>query len=385
MTRQRVPWVVAVLDIAVFLFLSIRPIDGGVAAVLLYAAGIASFTLVGALLMTRVPTNPIGALLLAAGTSLVASITIGMYADVGATQVPPWPGAAFARLIGDVSFIYPFVIALVGVPLVFPDGRLPSPRYRWVVLITVALMVVWTILGTVFSDLVIATLPALAVLRPVVGVAETFVLGATLVTFGAAALANLVRFRRGGIVERQQIKWLAADVGVAALVVPLALILTDPAPDVANALSSVAILALFTLPVVIAIAILRYRLYEIDRIISRTIGWAIVTGVLVAVFAGGVIVLQAVLAPFTNENTLAVAASTLVAFALFQPVRRRVQRAVDRRFDRARYDGQRTVEAFAGRVRGRGDLDGLEADVTATVVRALRPTTMAIWLRPGRP
>ena len=381
MTRRRVPWMVAVLDIALFLALSIRPIDGGIAAVLLYAAGIASFTLVGALLMTRVPTNPIGALLLAAGTTLVASITIGTYADVGATQLPPWPGAMFARLVGDVSFIYPFVIALIGVPLLFPDGRLPSRRYRWVVLITVAFMVVWTILGTVFSSSVVGMVPALAALQPVVTIAETFVLLGTLVSFGAAALAIVIRYRRGGTVERQQIKWLAADVAVAAFVLPLGLVLTDVALDVADALSSIAIFALFTLPVVIGVAILRYRLYDIDRIISRTIGWALVTGLLVAVFAGGVIVLQAVLSPFTNEDTLAVAASTLFAFALFQPVRGRVQRAVDRRFDRARYDGERVVASFAGRLRDQVDLGTLEAEIARVAHETVKPDTVAVWLR----
>ena len=113
---------------------------------------------------------------------------------------------------------------------------------------------------------------------------------------------------------------------------------------------------ILAMPITIGIAILRYRLYEIDRLISRTIGWALVTGILVAVFALLVVALQAALTPVTDESTLAVAASTLVAFALFQPLRRRVQRAVDRRFDRARYDGQRTTAVFADRVRNEVDL-----------------------------
>ena len=139
--------------------------------------------------------------------------------------------------------------------------------------------------------------------------------------------------------------------------------------------------SLIALPIAIAIAILRYRLYEIDRLVSRTIGWAVVTGILVAVFAGLVVALQTVLAPVTNENTLAVAASTLVALALFQPVRRRVQRVVDRRFDRARYDGQDLTERFGARVRDEVDLPKLRDALVATVEAAVRPAGAGLWLR----
>ncbi len=125
------------------------------------------------------------------------------------------------------------------------------------------------------------------------------------------------------------------------------------------------------------IAILRYRLYEIDRVVSRTIAWAIVTGVLVAVFAGLVVTLQSAIAPLTRENTLAVAASTLVAAALFQPLRRRVQHAVDRRFDRARDDGQRTVDAFAEHLRNEVDLGTIRTFLATTADAAARPRARA--------
>ncbi len=138
------------------------------------------------------------------------------------------------------------------------------------------------------------------------------------------------------------------------------------------------------IPVAIGVAILRYRLYEIDRLVSRTIGWALVTAVLVGVFATLVVTLQTVFAQLANESSLAVAASTLVAFALFQPVRRRVQRAVDRRFDRARYDGQRTVDAFAERLRNEVDLAALRSSLAATANDAVRPGRSRVWLRGGR-
>ncbi len=138
---------------------------------------------------------------------------------------------------------------------------------------------------------------------------------------------------------------------------------------------------LLATPVAIGIAILRYRLYEIDRLISRTIGWAAVTGILAAVFVVLVVTLQALLTPITDESTIAVAASTLVAFALFQPLRRRVQHAVDRRFDRARYDGERVSAAFAERLRDQVDLVGLERDLGSTVSAALSPASTVVWLR----
>ena len=137
----------------------------------------------------------------------------------------------------------------------------------------------------------------------------------------------------------------------------------------------VSYVGILAMPIAIGIAVTRYRLYEIDRLISRTIGWALVTGVLVLVFAGTVVGLQAILARITQGETLAVAASTLVAFALFQPVRRRVQTAVDRRFDRARYDGDRTAAAFTERLREQVDLAGLEADIAGVVDTALRPSS----------
>ena len=380
MRRARIAWTIAALDLVVYLVSSLHPSDGGVAGVILYAVGLASFTGVGALLCTRVPENPIGVLLLAAGTVLVTAIAMGTYSDVGRLQVPPWPGWEPAKIVGDVTFMYPFVIAFIGVPLVFPDGRLLSPRFRWVVRTAIADMVVWTLLGVLFVNGSTPRVPGIAFLAPIADILQPFVLIATLMSFGGAVAAVWLRFRRGDAVQRHQVKWLAADVALAAILLPLSLTLTDSSPELASTLSGLAIIAMFALPIVIAIAVLRYRLYEIDRIISRTLGWAIVTGVLVAVFAGAVVLLQAVLAPFTNENTLAVAASTLIAFALFQPLRRRVQRAVDRRFDRARYDGQRIVDAFATRVRNDVDLGSLRSSLAATADQAVRPASASVWL-----
>jgi hypothetical protein len=195
-----------------------------------------------------------------------------------------------------------------------------------------------------------------------------------------AVAAVVVRFRRARGIERQQLKWfVAANVLFAVLMLASFL---DGATE-PTVFDIGAFVSLSFPPLAIGIAVLRYRLYEIDRIISRTLGWAIVTGILVAVFAGHVVGLQALLAGFTQGQTLAVAGSTLVAFALFQPVRRRVQRAVDRRFDRARYDGERIAQAFAARLRGEVDLDAAQTALASTAASALQPSSAGVWLRRG--
>ena len=224
--------------------------------------------------------------------------------------------------------------------------------------------------------------PALAPWLPTINAISTLT---ALPAFVGAFAAVAVRFRRGTSVERQQIKWLLAVALVAAVSFPFAFIagMLFADPLVANVGIYVGFAALIALPLAIGVAILRYRLYEIDRLVSRTIGWAIVTGVLGVVFVGLVVTLQAVLAPVTQENTLAVAASTLVAFGLFQPLRRRVQRAVDRRFDRARYDGQLTVDAFAERLRNEVDLTTIRSSLATTADVAVRPATASVWLTDG--
>ncbi len=202
------------------------------------------------------------------------------------------------------------------------------------------------------------------------------------VVFVVGVVGLLIRWRRSVGLIRLQYRWLVAAIVLVAIantawaVATLALSMDTNGP----AFSAV-VIAYVCVPAAIGIAVVRYRLYEIDRIISRTIGWALVTGLLVAVFIGGVLALQALLTDVTQGQTLAVAASTLVAFALFQPVRRRVQRAVDRRFDRARYDGERTTAAFAERLRDEVDLVTLAAELQGTVGAAVRPTISSLWLR----
>jgi hypothetical protein len=363
---------------------------GGVWRVAFVALGadVLAFASVGAILALRRPGNVVGLVLLASGPLIVATFC-GFLFGARLTEVsgPDDPLAVLASFVGSLT-IYATVIVVVPVlALVFPDGRLPGRRWRWPVAATAGALVVGKIMALPRPgplNVGLANNPF--GLQGAAWVEPVSTIGGTLsaLTLPAALLlavaAVAVRFRRAGHVEREQLKWfLAANAVVVTL---LLLITSDPAPDT-TWLDVLGMASLSLPPIAVGIAIMRYRLFEIDRIISRTIGWAVVTGVLVTVFAGAVVGLQAILAGFTQGQTLAVAGSTLVAFALFQPLRRRVQSAVDRRFDRARYDAQRTVDAFAEHLRNEVDLTTLRAALVATTADAVRPVNATVWLRAG--
>jgi hypothetical protein len=201
---------------------------------------------------------------------------------------------------------------------------------------------------------------------------------AMVVAIALAIAAVVVRWRRGTQVERAQLKWLLAPLTLG--MVSFGFAFGSSYTDLADLVSFISTILV---PVAIGIAVLRYRLYEIDRLISRTLSWALVSGALVVVFATAVVMLQAVLAGVTQGQTLAVAASTLVAAALFQPLRARVQRIVDRRFDRARYDAERTADRFAEDVRNEVDLGALRTGLVAVAIEAVRPGGAGVWLRPA--
>ena len=362
MNRGRIAWLVAIADILVLAVL-LAVTETPWYAALLFLAGVASYAGVGALLLSRVPGNPVGVLLSTIGTAVVLNVSLTFIGALGQAQSPPWPWASWVTSLASALFIVPLTLGVVGVPLVFPDGRLPSSRYRWIVALMVAALAAWLIgaVSGIHLDLV--------------------VLVALPVAFVGGSLATINRFRRGGPAPRAQIKWLASIVVVAAATALAGLFLNESQPELSSALMVTAVITLGAMPIAIGIAVLRYRLYEIDRIISRTIGWAIVTSGLLGVFAVLVVGLQTLLDGVTQGDTLPVAISTLVAAALFQPIRRRVQHAVDRRFDRTRYDGELTAAAFAERLRDRTDLAGLEQDLQLVADASVRPAAVDIWLR----
>ena len=284
---------------------------------------------------------------------------------------------------------------LSGLAIVFPTGRLPVGRWRRPAKLLLLVMGGITLSAAIWPVLEVQPagldhqirMPNPLRLLPVgpLDDAPSPPAGPFLLIFAmliASIVSMLVRFVRSSGVERLQLRWLVTGLSSVAAAVPVGFILFALFGRAIEGLAWLPAMVAFTMPpIAIGIAVLRYRLYEIDRIISRTIGWAVVTGSLLAVFGGVVVGLQAVFAGVTQGQTLAVAASTLVAFALFQPLRRRVQAVVDRRFDRARVDADRTASAFADRLRDQVDLDGVEADIAGTIEAALRPSSTGIWIR----
>ena len=347
-------------------------------------------SVVGGIIEWRRPGHTIGRLLMLSGplyglaaAGWMAVAPLQPFVDAQVYQVVNWAGALLS---------YP-AVALIGgwVPLLFPTGTLPGPRWR----APVALLIVLSGIGLVawavrpgplapgaddFSPIVFDAWPTF--LQPFVDAIPLEM--AALLALAAAAM--ITRFRRGDRVARLQIRWFGAAIalfgtGIVLLVIELA-VRTAQGALLSNLVFQAGLLAM---PIAIGIAVTRYRLYEIDRIISRTIGWGVVTGILGAVFVGTIVGLQAILVDVTQAQTLSVAASTLVAFVLFQPLRRRVQSAVDHRFNRARYDAERTAAAFAERQRDQVNIAGLKVDIAGTIDSALSPRTVGVWIRPSGP
>ena len=329
----------------------------------------------GFVLASRRPGNRIGWLALAAGLTLGLRSFADQYEQRALVAAPgSWPAGPAALWVSEWIWLISLALAAF-LFLLFPTGRLRSRRWRpaaWFVgavfaLSTAAVMAgaarEWAHPSASFGQLV--SPPTLAAM--VIGFL------AALVVSGSAIV---VRFARSTGEERLQLKWFAAA-AVLVVVTFIALILTNSNSVAAVILNN---LALLSLDVAIAIAVLKYRLFEIDRIISRTLAYTIVTGLLVGLYAGLVLLATEVL---SFSSSVAVAASTLAAAALFSPLRRRVQRAVDRRFNRARYDAHEMVAAFAVRLKDTVDPDDVQADLANVVQRALEPAHASLWMNNG--
>jgi len=344
---------------------------------------------VGLVVVRHQPRNPIGWLLAGEAIFMLANIGAGSYAQLVYDQ-----GVHALSFAGLPALILSqlFSVSLTGFPpviLLFPDGRLPSRRWRPVLAAYLAIAVV-TVLVVAIAVLQVAighhvVLQADGNLASL-GHGRTawagLVMAVFLLSAGAFWLAAVVRqalsWRRlkrageAGEERRQQLQWLASGAAVCG-------VLGISAVSTNSSIWEVLILGFAALPLSIGVGILKYRLYEIDRIISRTLAYAIVTGLLVGVYAGLVLLSTHVL---TIHGTVAVAASTLAAAALFSPLRRRVQHVVDRRFNRARYDADQTIAAFAAHLKDAVDLDSVRTDLTAVVHRALEPAHVSLWLTP---
>jgi len=387
----------------VLLGLNARHIDGGrMFAVVVLALAAVAYAGAGRVITARLPGNAIGWLLGLVGLSVATATFTEQYALYGlvtARGSVPAVGAA-AALAGATG---PLTIALLfPLILLFPNGRLPSRRWRPVLWAMIIVLLGWAsqlfqagtkITGGLTNalDADHADYPNPIGVLPRHGLYSDFliVIFALGIVTGALVLASVFVRRRGAGPElRKQLAWLGY-VGVLTAVWVIAQILNGllAPPAVSNGWLGTTIWGFMELtplagiPAAVAVAVLKYRLYEIDKIISRTLAYAIVTGLLVGVYTGLVLLATEVL---RSRTPVAVAAATLVAAALFTPLRSRVQRLVDRRFNRTRYDADRTVAAFAARLKDAVDQDAVRADLLGVVQRSLEPTHAAVWVRPHR-
>ena len=343
------------------------------------------FATIGLVLTLRRPANPIGWLYAAAGLAWTLYIPWDPWIDqLQRTDRPRPPVAHLAALAGDSLWAIGLTLAVTLPLLLLPDGRLRSRRWRPVLAAPVAGTTAELVGWGLCPDPLTQTLKPVPKPFPLHGPAGTVAttvssagLGVLFACIPLAALCAVLRFRSSHGTERQQLRWVAAG-AVGAAVGPLLLVPLDisgllPTGDLFS------IPLLLSLPLAIAVAVLRYRLWDLDRLISRTVTYALVTALLVVPY---LLILPAATRLAQGSGSLAVAAATLAAAALFQPLRRRVQDLVDRRFNRRRHDAARTVDGFALRLRDQVDLDMLHGELLAVVDQTMQPTQASLWLRP---
>jgi hypothetical protein len=362
---------------------------GGATMVGYLLAGLA-WASVGALLVIRRPDNAVGWVMVPVGVGYVlsqVSVALAFALAAGGTA----QSAYLAQIAGWVTILLQLVsVFQVAIGFIFPGGRAQSSRWAGF------MRIFWVFAGVV----VVISLTQPGPLQLIPALENPFGFGPDLrggrqisplivafivVVFATLLVSMVTRYRAADRVERQQLKWFVLALGLSAIGLGVALseaiVIDRPANPIGL---TVFVFAGALVPMAIGIAILRYRLYEIDRIVSRTIAYGIVSGVLAIVFGSVVVTLSAALATFAQGQTIAVAASTLAAFAIFQPVLRRVRIGIDRRFDRTRYDAERTITKFSDRLRDEIDLAHLSRDLDATIRDAIAPQSFGIWLREGR-
>ncbi len=353
---------------------------GGAAALL--------FALVGSFIVRAEARNAIGWIFLGSGVLLAAVVAEFGYVDVAQTRADSLPAADWVEWVGSWSFLLPVFIAPAIVAQIFPDGRPLPGRWRWLLWITVATAVESVIASALDPTALDAHRLPFGLPEGIGDAAERLndagglVLAPAIFTASLAAL--VVRFRRSRGVERQQMKWLAFAGAVPVSAFTLSFLISPFFDEglLVDVVFIIGFTGLMLIPVAVAVAILRYRLYEIDRVISRTLVYGSLTVILGAAYVALVLAGQAVFSSFAGGSDLAIAASTLVVAALFLPLRSRVQRFVDRRFYRRRYDAQRTLEAFGTRLREQVELDGLRADLEGVVRETMQPAHVSLWLQP---
>jgi hypothetical protein len=357
-------WALSVIGLAAAMALPSAEGDEDIGAVVASLVFALSFSTVGALVASRRADNPIGWIMCAAGLAYAVGAVSVSYVESTLAGGEDDALRSVANWIGEWVWMVGIGPAVTFLPLLFPSGRLPSPRWRpvaWAAAGGLALMV----LGLAISW------------DPAAGLGSL-----VLILSALAAIASLVfRFRRARRKERLQLKWLTYAAGLVAVSV-VALLLAEATvgttDEVSNTLVSGAVACL---PVSMGIAILRHGVFDIDVVINRTLVYGALTATLVGAYVGSVLLLQLALNPLTEQSDLAIAGSTLAVAALVRPLRGRIQALVDRRFYRRRYDAARTLESFGLRLREEVDLDALGGELRAVVGDTMQPAHVSLWLR----
>jgi hypothetical protein len=396
-------WVVCLVTAGFTLTLSIlsvgveprfgdTPSAGDVVTAAVYFVAVAAFATVGAFVIWRRPGNAIGWVFLAIGVAVSIRVGAAQYAEYSLLVRPgSLPGGRFAVSLGEALSTTMF--ALLGLALLlFPDGRLPSRRWRKLLWILGA-AALFGVVGLGLRPGHFAETEAFDTFSNPLGVGsdpEPFdALGGLswlLVTSGlfACGVAMVRRMRRAHGIERLQLKWIAFAASLFAvgfLVISITFFVELSGSIIDPLRTAVLGLGFCMIPIAAGIAILRYRLYDIDVVINRTLVYGALTAILAGVYIGSVLLLQLALRPVTESSNLAIAGSTLAVAALFRPARTRIQAAVDRRFYRRKYDAARTLERFGTHLRDEVALDSLSAELRAVVIDTMQPAHVSLWLR----
>ena len=394
-------WSLAGLSVAMFLasvvlYVLVRssqegPSTSGALSELLILVSFLAFPIVGALIASRHPKNPVGWICLAIGLFWMLIFLGDSIPGTG-----PYPVTIAA--LTQATWIPPVGLLGIYLILLFPDGKLPSRRWRPLAWLSGVVMVLAS-LGITFAPGPLEGHPGVrnpfgleALGHPWVATAVFIVLLLLPLCMVASALSLVLRYRRSRGEEREQIKWIAFAATVVGLLYLIAMVssltFSGPwggagTPLWLGLLQQAALVSFSAVPIAVGFAVLNYRLYEIDLIINRTLVYGTLTITLVVLYFGGIVVLQRIFVTLTGQqSTLAVVASTLLIAALFTPLRRRIQGFIDRRFYRRKYDARRTLETFSIKLRDETDLEALNNDLVGVVRETMQPAHVSVWLRP---
>jgi hypothetical protein len=339
----------------------------------------AAYLVVGCLILARRPGNIIGWIFTAVGLLTMVAGLADVYARYANAHPGSLPGPLVGIWIQNWIWLPTIQLALVFPLLLFPTGRSLSPRWLPVTWLAVGLIAAYIVLGALYPTL---DLPDGRTVANPIGVAwinvdaspvGAILIGLTLSVLVAAIVSLVLRFRRSRGVERQQLKWFTYAGALVLL-----------APFSNSLIGNISYVLVIALPVAVGIAVLRYRLYDIDRLLNRTLVYGLLTAILGLVYAGTVLVLGEVFGGVAGgPPSWAVAGATLAVAALFRPARRRIQAVVDRRFNRRKYNAAKTVEAFSTRLRDEVDLDTLSTELLTVVDQTMQPAMVSLWLRPA--